>query len=79
VEQICLALRETTTRRHGSHAAFLVRKKTFAYYLDYHHGDGIVAITCKVAPGDNLLLAKAQPDGFYLPAYLASREGAHSV
>ncbi len=73
VEQICLELAETTTRHHGSHAAFLVRKKNFAYYLDNHHGDGIVAITCKVAPGDNQLLAKAQPERFYLPAYIASR------
>lgn len=73
VEEICLELAETTTQRHGSHAAFLVRKKTFAYYLDNHHGDGIVAITCKVAPGDNQLLAKAQPERFYLPAYIASR------
>jgi phosphoribosylglycinamide formyltransferase-1 len=73
VDEICLGLGETSSRRHGSHAAFLVRKKTFAYYLDNHHGDGIVAITCKVAPGDNELLAKAQPERFYLPAYLASR------
>ena len=71
--EICLALNETASQRHGSHAALLVRKKTFAYYLDNHHGDGIVAITCKVAPGDNQLLAKAQPERFYLPAYLASK------
>ncbi len=48
-------------------------KKKFAYYLDNHHGDGIVAVACKVAPGDNQLLTKAQPERFYLPAYLASR------
>jgi len=73
VVKISLALPETTTERHGTHAAFLVRKKKFAYYLDNHHGDGIVAITCKVALGDNQLLAKAQPERFYLPAYLASK------
>jgi len=73
INEICLALPETTSQRHGSHAAFLVRKKTFAYYLDNHHGDGITAITCKIAPGDNQLLAKAQPERFYLPAYIASR------
>jgi predicted DNA-binding protein (MmcQ/YjbR family) len=73
VNQICFALAETTTECHGSHAAYLVGKKKFAYYLDNHHGDGIVAITCKVAPGDNQLLTQAQPERFYLPAYLASR------
>lgn len=73
VSQICLSLAETTTELHGSHAAFLVRQRKFAYYLDNHHGDGIVSVACKVAPGDNQLLAKAQPQRFYLPAYLASK------
>lgn len=69
--KICMALPETTTYRQGSHAGFLVRKKTFAYFLSDHHGDGIVAVTCKVLPGDNQALVKAQPARFYLPAYLA--------
>ena len=73
VEEICAALPETNSERHGSHAAFIVSKKKFAYFLDNHHGDGIVAITCRVAPGDSQLLTKAQPERFYLPAYLASR------
>ena len=70
---LALALPEVTRQIYGSHAQFLVRKKTFAYFLDNHHGDGIVAVTCKVLPGDNKALAEAQPDRFYLPAYLASR------
>ena len=72
VEKIALALPEAATKRLGTHASFSVRKKTFAYYLDNHHGDGIVAVTCKVAPGDNRLLAQSQPARFYLPSYLAS-------
>src|SRR5271170_414280 len=70
---IALAFPEATRQICGSHAQFLVRKKTFAYFLDDHHGDGIVAVTCKVMPGDNKALIEAQPDRFYLPAYLASR------
>jgi phosphoribosylglycinamide formyltransferase-1 len=50
-----------------------VRKKTFAYFLDNHHGDGIVGVTCKVLPGDNKALVAAQSRRFYLPDYLASR------
>src|SRR5690348_9482908 len=73
VTEIALALPETSRQIHGSHAQFLVQKKTFAYYLDNHHGDGIVAIACKVLPGDNKALAEAQPRRFYLPAYIASR------
>ena len=71
--EIALALPETTRQMYGSHAQFLVRKKTFAYFLDNHHGDGIIAVTCKVLPGDNKVLAEAQPGRFYLPAYIASK------
>ena len=71
--KIALALEETKRETYGSHAQFLVRKKTFAYFLNDHHGDGIVAVTCKVLPGDNKALVEAQPGRFYLPAYLASR------
>ena len=71
--EIALALPEATRQIYGSHVQFFVRKKTFAYFLDNHHGDGIVAVTCKVLPGDNKLLAEAQPRRFYLPDYLASR------
>ena len=71
--EIALAFPEATRQIHGSHAQFLVRKKTFAYFLNDHHGDGIVAISGKVLPGDNKALAEAQPKRFYLPAYIASR------
>jgi hypothetical protein len=71
--EIALALPEATRQIYGSHAQFLVRKKTFAYFLDNHHGDGIVAVTCKVLPGDNKALVEAQPARFYLPDYLASK------
>jgi hypothetical protein len=74
--EIALALPEATRQIYGSHVQFLVRKKTFAYFLDNHHGDGIVAVTCKVLPGDNKALAEAQPKRFiYL---LISRRKAGS-
>ena len=71
--KVALALPEATRKLCGRHAQFLIRKKTFAYFLDDHHGDGIVALTCKVLPGDNKALAEAQPRRFYLPAYVASK------
>jgi len=73
LSKICLALPEATRRNSGSHAAFLVRKKTFAYFLNDHHGDGIVSVACKALPGDNKALANAQPVRFYLPAYIGPR------
>ena len=39
---ICLALPETSMVSSGSHASFIVRKKTFVYFLNDHHGDGIL-------------------------------------
>lgn len=73
LRKMCLALPETECRLQGSHAAFSVKDKKFAYFLNDHHGDGIVAVTCKVGPGDNTALVGAQPDRFYLPAYIGSR------
>jgi hypothetical protein len=71
--KISKTLPEARCERHGSHAAFLVRKKVFAYFLNNHHGDGIVAIACKALPGDNTALVTAQPRRFYLPAYIGPR------
>jgi len=73
LSEIALALPEATRQICGSHAQFLIRKKTFAYFLNNHHGDDIVAVTCKVLPGDNKALVEAQPGRFYLPAYIASK------
>jgi phosphoribosylglycinamide formyltransferase-1 len=73
LSKIVRALPETVRQIAGRHAAFLVRKRTFGYFLDDHHGDGIVALACKVLPGDNAALAAGQPHRFYLPAYIGSR------
>ena len=71
--KICLVLPEATCDHCGQHAGFYVRKRTFAYFLNDHHGDGIVGLNCKVLKGDNKVLAAAQPDRFYIPAYLGSK------
>jgi hypothetical protein len=74
--KLALSLPEASRQIYGSHTQSLIRKKTFAYYLDNHHGDGIVGLTCKVLPGDNKVLIEAQPLRFYFPAYLASQGGS---
>jgi len=73
VTKICLALPEAAREVHGSHATFLVRKRPFAYFLNDHHGDGIVSVTGKTIPGDNTALAASNPARFYLPAYIGPR------
>ena len=70
---VALALPEATRQIYGSHAQFLVRKRTFAYFLDNHHGDGIVAVTCKVLADENKALTEAKTSRFFLPAYIASK------
>jgi hypothetical protein len=71
--KICLALPEAIQESAARHATFLVRKSTFAYYLNDHHGDGIISVCCKVLPGDNEALVAAHPAKFYLPAYIGPR------
>src|SRR5258706_15155836 len=73
VSELCLALPEATCERSGSHATFRVRKKVFAYFLDNHHGDGIVSVCTKTRLGENLDLSREQPAKFYMPAYIGPR------
>jgi phosphoribosylglycinamide formyltransferase-1 len=74
VTKICLALPEAARELMGGrHAGFRVRKKVFAYFLNDHHGDGIVSICARVLPGDNTALIAAQPERFYMPAYIGPR------
>src|SRR5258708_32503967 len=73
--KICLGFPRAQREIMGSHAGFKVKKKTFAYFLNDHHGDGIVGVLCKVLPGDNAALIKADPKRFYMPAYVGPRGG----
>jgi predicted DNA-binding protein (MmcQ/YjbR family) len=70
---ICLALPRAAREVSGLHARFHVRKRTFAYFLDDHHGDGIVAVTCKVPREDVTRLIERDPTRFYLPDYLGPK------
>jgi phosphoribosylglycinamide formyltransferase-1 len=71
--KICLALPGTERRDYGDHADFRVRGKVFAYFLNNHHGDGIVSVCCKAALGENVDRASREPQRFYLPAYIGPR------
>ena len=55
------------------HLSLSVRKKKFGYYLDDHHGDGIVAITCKAPPGMNQQLTNDFPERYSIPSYTGPR------
>ncbi len=70
--QICAALPEVDISG-DQHLAFRVRKKTFAYYLNDHHGDGRIALCCKAYPGDQEMLVALDPARFYVPSYLGPK------
>lgn len=70
---ICMTLPGASKEAMHDHMAFKVGKKTFAYYLNDHHGDGIVSVCCKVLAGDNARLIDANPRKFYMPSYIGPR------
>lgn len=70
---MCSALPEVSSSvmgRANQHLVFRVRKKTFAYYLYDHHGDGRIVIWCKAAPGEQASLVGQEPRRFFVPPYL---------
>jgi predicted DNA-binding protein (MmcQ/YjbR family) len=69
----CLALPGAERSLNGDHATFRVRGKVFAYFLDDHHGDGIVSICVKSELGENVDRAHRDPEHYYLPAYIGPR------
>ena len=79
LQTICLALPEATEHTDGTPvldhharlaAVFRVHRRSFAWFLDNHHGDGVVALVAKTAPGRASHLIKADGDRYYLPPYL---------
>ena len=73
VAALCLALPEVVREDYDRHTAFLVGKKKFAWLLDDHHGDGMVALCWRALPGENEALVATDPRRYFRPAYLAAR------
>jgi phosphoribosylglycinamide formyltransferase-1 len=70
--EICVALPEVTAEGE-QHVGFRVRGRAFAYYLNNHHGDGGLALNCKVPPGDMEALVSVDARRFFVPAYVGAR------
>src|SRR5579875_3031218 len=73
VSSLCLALPNALRTDQGDHAAFSVRGKKFAYFLNDHHGDGIVSVCARAFPGESESLIRTHPEQFYSPAYIGPR------
>jgi hypothetical protein len=72
--EIARTLPEVTVSAAGAqHLAFRVRRRTFAFYLNDHHGDCKVALCFKAPLGEQEALVGLAPERFYVPAYLGSK------
>lgn len=71
--KMCLALPEAVLEREASHATYRVNKKVFAYFLDNHHGDGVIVGCVRVEKGKNDRLVKSDPEHYAMPQYIGAR------
>ena len=72
VRVLCLALPEAAEKPDGWSPTFQVRGKTFAQYVDNHHGDRRKAVWCRAAPGVQDALVAHDPIRFYVPPYMGN-------
>jgi phosphoribosylglycinamide formyltransferase-1 len=73
VTAICRGLPGAEQEQRRDHTIHRVRGKVFAYFLDNHHGDGIVSVCVKSRLGENLDRVRLDPERYYLPAYIGPR------
>jgi predicted DNA-binding protein (MmcQ/YjbR family) len=73
ITRLCQRLPEAERSLHGDHASYRVRGKVFAYFLNNHHGDGIVSVCCKSAMAEHVDRVSRDPRRYYLPAYIGAR------
>jgi hypothetical protein len=70
LRQICLRFPEATEKPFGGHTApsFRVRDKLFLMT-----SEDSSSMTCKAPPGDQAMLVAADPDRYFVPAYVGSK------
>jgi predicted DNA-binding protein (MmcQ/YjbR family) len=73
ISKMCAALPEAQREIMNSHAAFTVRGKKFVYMLDNHHGDGILALCFRGAPGEQQTWIELDAQRYYRPAYIGAQ------
>jgi len=74
LRKLALALPETSERlSHGAPTFFVREKRSFVMVLTDHHGDGRFAIWCAAPQGLQSMLVEADPERFFVPAYVGHR------
>jgi len=70
VAAIVESLPEGSVVATGKHLSLQVRQKRIGWYLENHHGDGILALNCKAARGVAQQLEQHAPERFHIPKYM---------
>jgi hypothetical protein len=70
VRKIIEAWPETNERLSHGAPTWWGGKKTFAMFLNDHHGDGRVALWCKASFEQQAELVESDPDVFFVPPYV---------
>ena len=74
VEEICLALPETSTKLSHGAPSFAVAGKMFAYFTDNHHDDGRIAVLVKTSGAEEQeMLLESDPTLYYRPPYIGHK------
>jgi hypothetical protein len=70
---ICLALPGAEIEEDGWHATFRAKKRPFAYFVDNHHGDGMIGGWVRGDKRANAKLVAAEPERYFIPQYIGAR------
>lgn len=73
VINLAAQLPEMQVERMYGPAKFSVRGRTVAWFLDDHHGDGMLSLAVRADFGENEDMARMEPDRYYVPAYIGPR------
>lgn len=71
--ELSRSLPESGREAFGEHTRIVVRGKTYAWFANDHHGDGVVGAIVKAGQDQADALIAAEPDRFYRPAYLGHK------
>jgi predicted DNA-binding protein (MmcQ/YjbR family) len=72
--KVCQSFPQVAIEPAGDgHIAFRANRKTFAYYLIDHHGDGRIAFCFKSSLSEQRRQVRDDPENFFVPAYLGSK------
>ncbi|MDJ0756439.1 MAG: hypothetical protein QNJ45_23100 [Ardenticatenaceae bacterium] len=70
VRKICFEFPGTSERLSHGTPTFFTPKKSFARFVDNHHGDGRTAVWVPAPPGFQPLIIESDPEIYFKPPYV---------